>query len=152
MGNFSSNSSACCIPLDDSFMVDDNTITTKRTFRKANKTDRKKLNKLFTTEERLAMRNDECAPDARKIDTEFSFSSISSKSSSVNGDPMSSRSKHNYHEMDETRNDIAECCNSTHKELRVDASNESADDILNEYYDDSDVQIRGRQGGGGRRE
>ena len=150
MGNFSSNSSACCIPLDDSFMVDDNTIVTKGTFRQACKSQKmKKLNKLLTREERLAMKSDECAPSARKIDTEFSFSSISSKSSSVNGDSMSSRSKHNHHEIDETRNDIAECCNSTHKELRIDASNESADDILNEYYDDSDFQIRG---GSGRRE
>lgn len=156
MGNSSSSSaaSACCISFDEISLSDENTLQTKSTFNAQKNTSvkRKALWNTFTSEEREKIKSSMNIPDATDIQEGYSLSSISSKSSSSKqqdsnkddyrqitkllGMDGSCKDPHAYHNMDEMRNDAAECCNSTRDEIRAIASSydESGEDALMSYY------------------
>eukprot|EP00979_Chaetoceros_neogracilis_P009652 scaffold2192_cov268-Chaetoceros_neogracile.AAC.54 len=154
MGNSSSSSpSACCISLDEISSSDENTLQMKSTPNAQNESSvkRKELWKIITSEERGALKSSISIPGGTDIEEGYSLSSISSKSSGSKGGTKdaddaqckksidingSYRDPHHYCNMDEMRNDDAECYHCASNEIRVCASSydESAEAALVSYY------------------
>ncbi len=130
MGNSSSvgsSNSVCCISLEDTTYMDENTI------KKGHK-QRDVANNLFTKEEKSALhtsfKTSHNAPNSISIENENSFSSISSKSSSkstqqenklkkLKKNRFRGNSNRNDITVDEMRNDCAECFKGMSEEERV---------------------------------
>jgi len=127
---------------------------------------------MLTAEERYAIKTSNDIPGTAAINEgSYSFSSISSKSSSVNGNNNKAgddkkwskvlgvdRRFHSISDMaDEGRNDTSECCNYIGDEIRASISSydEAAGDALLSYYqsgaDNNRRNVRPR-GDGDRRE
>ena len=164
MGNSISsdtNASVCCIPIEDFSVSDESTIRakpyTKKNMIRSSEFQVEDSN-LLTREEKDAITSNKTVPTGAKIQEGYSFSSISSKSSSANSSRTGVQGQqqlekeqrknntifisnrrhhlHHHHEMDEMRNDACECCNSMSDEIRANVSSydETTTAALNSYY------------------